>query len=150
MERVFGALAKQQGMQTAAMYLDSPAKADWFIRSISDGEFHKSLSYRVSSKWHTARYSNLAKWSALCMASELFDQAYYAENSGGVIPKNMSPIAHFVLYGDDLGLNPSPLFSTSYYRNNNRDVVHAQVPTLVHYLVHGQREARATSIVSAE
>jgi glycosyltransferase involved in cell wall biosynthesis len=150
MERVFGALAKQQGMQTAAMYLDSPAKADWFIRSISDGEFHKSLSYRVSSKWHTARYSNLAKWSALCMASELFDQAYYAENSGGVIPKNMSPIAHFVLYGDDLGLNPSPLFSTSYYRNNNRDVVHARVPTLVHYLVHGQREARATSIVSAE
>lgn len=150
MERVFGALPMQQGMNSAAMYLDSPTKASWNLRAISEGEFHKSLSYRVSSKWHVARYSNLAKWAALCMGSELFNEDYYVENSGGIIPVHMSPITHFILYGDDLALNPSAGFSTAYYKRNNIDVVHARVPTLVHYLVHGMREGRMIVAVSEE
>lgn len=148
MERIFGALPVLQGMYSAATYVESPSKNDWGIRSIPVGEFTKSLSFRVSSKWHTARYANLEKWADLCLNSDLFDSDYYLEHSGGVIPANMAPIAHYILYGDDLALNPSSGFSTAYYKIKHSDVIPARIPMLVHYLVHGKREGRMITAVA--
>lgn len=148
MERIFGALPVLQCMYSAAAYVETPSKSSWGIRPISDGEFTKSLSFRVSSKWHTARFANLGRWADLCSNSELFDSDYYVQQSGGIIPDNMEPIAHYILYGDDLAMNPSAAFSTAYYKIKHSDVIAARIPMLVHYLVHGQREGRMIAAVA--
>ncbi len=148
MERVFGALPGFQNMYNSASYMMAPDKAEWGVRLLLAGEFSKSLSFRVSSKWHVLRYNNIEKWSTLCLESSFFDNDYYIQHSGGVIPEHMSPIAHYILHGDDLNLNPSAGFSTAFYKLKNRDVVHARIPTLIHYLVHGVREGRLICAVS--
>ena len=84
----------------------------------------------------------------MCLNSDLFDSDYYLEHSGGVIPANMAPIAHYILYGDDLALNPSSGFSTAYYKIKHSDVIPARIPMLVHYLVHGKREGRMITAVA--
>lgn len=143
MERVFGALPNSKGMKNQLIFLSDFRSRDWSARSITDGEFVKSLSYRVSSKWHLGRFANIERWSQLCLDSDLFDEVYYQENSGGTIPPGMRPVVHYILYGDDVGLDPSAEFSTSYYKARHPDTLNARVPLLVHYLVCGVKEGRS-------
>jgi GT2 family glycosyltransferase len=61
----------------------------------------------------------------------LFDRDHYlsqiaAENLGG-----MSPLKHYVLIGDDLGLSPSPLFDTRHYDTRFRE--RYGINRLLHY-----------------
>ncbi len=142
MERIFGLLAPSKSMKNQALCISDLDTRNWRVRTIDDGEFQKSLSYRVSSKWHLGRFANLARWVKLCKESGYFDQSYYAENSGGVIPVGLDPAIHYILYGDDLALDPSADFSTSFYKARHPDVIKARVPFLVHYLVCGIKENR--------
>ncbi|MBF8637508.1 glycosyltransferase [Pseudomonas fulva] len=142
MERIFGLLAPTKSMTNQALFISDSTTRDWRIRTIDDGEFQKSLSYRVSSKWHLGRFANLARWMNLCKESAYFDSVYYLQNSGGMIPVGMDPAIHYILYGDDLALDPSADFSTSFYKARHPDVIKARVPFLVHYLVCGIKEGR--------
>lgn len=142
MERIFGLLAPTKLMKNQALFISDITTRNWRIRTIDDGEFQKSLSYRVSSKWHLGRFANLARWMKLCKESEYFDPEYYVENSGGMIPVGLDPAVHYILYGDDLALDPSADFSTSFYKARHPDVIKARVPFLVHYLVCGIKEGR--------
>lgn len=142
MERVFGLLAPSKSMKNRSLFISDLTSRSWGVRSVDDGEFLKSLSYRVSSKWHLARFANIARWASLCKESQYFDTDYYVQNSGGMIPKGMDPAIHYILYGDDLALDPSENFSTSFYKARHSDVIKARVPFLVHYLVCGIKEGR--------
>ncbi|WP_201218792.1 glycosyltransferase [Pseudomonas sp. S32] len=142
MERIFGLLAPSKSMGNQALFISDVTTRGWRLRAIDDGEFQKSLSYRVSSKWHLGRFANLARWMKLCKESGYFDLAYYVENSGGMIPVGLDPAVHYILYGDDLALDPSADFSTRFYKARHPDVVKARVPFLVHYLVCGIKEGR--------
>lgn len=142
MERVLGSLASARAMKNRAVFLSDLSPRNWLIRDIDQGEFLKSLSYRVSSKWHLGRFANVDRWAALCMESELFDRDYYIDNCGGMIPEGMDPVIHYILYGDDLLLDPSEKFSTAYYKAAHPDAIKARAPFLVHYLVCGIKEGR--------
>lgn len=148
MERIFGALPSLYGMCNAVSYLTSTTDSSWCLRTVDDGEFHKSLSFRTSSKWHLARYANIGRWAKLCIDSDFFDNDYYIANAGAIIPEEMPAIVHYLLYGDDLRLDPNFNFSTNYYRAKHPDVIQARVPMLVHYLVCGLGEGRAICTAS--
>lgn len=142
MERIFGLLASSKSMKNLSLFISDLTNRNWRVRSVDDGEFQKSLSYRVSSKWHLARFANVARWVKLCKESQYFDPTYYVDNSGGMIPNGMDPAIHYILYGDDLALDPSERFSTSFYKARHPEVIKARVPSLVHYLVCGIKEGR--------
>lgn len=143
MERLFGALPVMNGLQNQALFLSNTTDRQWSIREITAGEFQKHLSYRVSSKWHMGRFANVSRWAQLCLDSGLFDENYYMNHYHSVVPKGMSAIVHYILYGDDLLFNPSEKFSTAYYKARHPDTISARVPFLVHYLACGATEGRS-------
>ncbi len=54
----------------------------------------------------------------------------------------MNNLVHFVLHGDQEGLNPSDTFTTRAYRAANPDVAPSGLGALEHYVVHGRKEGR--------
>ena len=54
-------------------------------------------------------------------------------------------IAHYLIWGAALGLDPAPWFSTVDYLADHRDVAANNVNPFYHYLVQGRRESRAVA-----
>jgi GT2 family glycosyltransferase/glycosyltransferase involved in cell wall biosynthesis len=61
----------------------------------------------------------------------LFDRDHYLSQIAVDDLKGMSPLKHYVLVGDDLGLSPSPLFDTRHYDTRFRE--RFGINRLLHY-----------------
>ena len=67
----------------------------------------------------------------------LFDRNYYFEHNGDVAEKDISPLKHYVAYGDKEGRHPMALFDPVYYRAKAKSRV-ARVNSLLHYAYIGR------------
>lgn len=143
MERVFGAMPFLNHMEIAVTYPHT-SRGQHLLRRINKGEIEKNAAFRNGSRAHLRRYRSLQSWHGICKQSGLFDSQYYVAQAGAMIPSQMDPVVHLILYADDLLLDPSRKFSTSSYKKHNGDVVKAGIPTLVHYLTNGKKEGRRT------
>lgn len=144
-ERVFSAMARKKNMDiwlTYPLHIDGRHRR---IRKIDDSDLKSFSKYKISSMWYIPRHANLKKWSTILLNEKVFDSQYYLSQSGGLIPEGMDPIVHYLLFGDDLRLDPNNWFSTTIYRNNSMDVVKARVSLLVHYMMNGKKEGRVVN-----
>lgn len=150
MERFFGALPCFGNMAIGVSYVRTLDGKHEHLRRVGDGELLKNIIFRNGSTAHLLRYKNLSSWAEICRKSGYFDNHYYITHANSSIPISMDPIVHFILYGDDLCLDPSPKFSVSFYKQQNGDVVRSRIPTLIHYLIRGQKEGRLPLPVKSE
>jgi GT2 family glycosyltransferase/glycosyltransferase involved in cell wall biosynthesis len=67
----------------------------------------------------------------------LFDEAHYLESNPDVSQAPLSPLQHYVAYGDREGRGPMPLFDVPYYRAHARGRL-KNVNTLLHYALVGR------------
>ena len=75
--------------------------------------------------------------------STIFNLEYYLEQTSDVTyDEKLDPILHYILYGVDEGLDPSPFFSTSRYLEVNPDIKEEQLNPLYHFLISGTVERR--------
>jgi len=73
--------------------------------------------------------------------STLFDQRYYLGQSDNLAGRRVSPLFHYLNWGDAEGRDPHPLISTEYYRTRNADVLGATGLTcLEHFVAFGAKE----------
>jgi hypothetical protein len=149
MERIFGMLLLPNHLRVAVSYPSSLTGQRHRLRRVSGGDLSKNAAFRNGSTAHLIRYKNLHAWAEVCKINGFFDDHYYIVKAGGIVPPDMDPIVHFLLYGDDLVLDPSPAFSTEYYKKHNGDVLKARIPTLVHYLTRGKKEGRRFSAANS-
>lgn len=71
--------------------------------------------------------------------TELFDPAYYLETNNDVAESGISPVRHYVLYGDKEGRNPCVLFDPDYYRAHVKHKgSELKTNTLLHYAFIGR------------
>ncbi len=78
----------------------------------------------------------------LLRESDLFDVEWYREKYLSPIGNPMDPIEHYLVFGANLGYNPSERFNTKAYRAINHDLRSAAINPLLHYLQHGRFEGR--------
>ncbi len=142
MERVFGCLQYCGNRGVAVTYICTPTGLHSQLRRVNPGELLKNPSFRNGSTAYLRRYKNLSSWSNACKRSGIYDDNFYAKQAGCVIPPQMAPIAHYILYGDCYSFDPGEKFSTSFYRRHNGDVVNSRTPSLVHYFINGKKEGR--------
>ncbi|MBZ9937684.1 glycosyltransferase [Mesorhizobium sp. BR1-1-16] len=76
---------------------------------------------------------------ALIEASDLFDASFY-EGTANALALGMSPVAHYVKYGEASGLSPSAAFDPDFYKRLYPDVTEGR---LSHYLMFGRNEGRS-------
>lgn len=57
-------------------------------------------------------------------------------------------VKHFVLFGAQSGLNPTPFFDTKYYLLSNSDIAEANIDPYCHYLRFGKREGRSSKPIN--
>lgn len=67
----------------------------------------------------------------------LFDRLYYFEANGDVAEAGISPLKHYVAYGDKEGRHPMALFDPVYYRAQAKSRT-ARVNALLHYAYIGR------------
>lgn len=85
-----------------------------------------------------------ARVERVLAASGLFDEAYYRRRNGDLADSRLSPLAHYVRWGDREGRAPHPLFQPVYYRLHAADPL-ARVNSLLHYLWLGAARQLAPS-----
>lgn len=73
----------------------------------------------------------------LIKKTDLFDRAYYLETNGDVAREQMSPLRHYVAYGDREGRSPMAFFDPAYYRSHARGRT-KHVNALLHYAYVGR------------
>lgn len=69
--------------------------------------------------------------------TELFDGSFYLESNGDVADSSISPLHHYVSYGDREGRLPMPLFDPSYYRAHATGRL-KRLNALLHYALVGR------------
>ena len=77
----------------------------------------------------------------------LFDEDYYRRQLTQEITGDA--LLHYLNYGWQQGLNPSPAFDTLYYLRANPDVSQEHQNPLLHFVLHGRAENRRTSVAEA-
>jgi hypothetical protein len=150
MERVFGLLPVLGGENVAVSYPVNEKSGHTHLRKVPPAKLGSKRAFHGFSVDGLSRYKNLSIWAEQCRNSDLFDEAYYRENAGSLVPAEMDAATHFVLFGDILGLNPSRQFSVTDYLRKNVDVANAKpsIPSLIHFLKHGVKEGRFISRVA--
>ncbi|MGH6689486.1 MAG: hypothetical protein ACREF4_02250, partial [Gammaproteobacteria bacterium] len=78
--------------------------------------------------------------ASLIRASDLFDATGYARRAG--CPDDLDPALHYVIVGEQIGIEPSDRFDSAYYHERYPDVRRADFSGLVHYLTFGRAEGR--------
>jgi glycosyltransferase involved in cell wall biosynthesis len=78
----------------------------------------------------------------LIRGSGLFDDRFYLEKYPEAIESDLTLVEHYLKYGVERGLNPSPFFHTTYYLAHNPEAIRAGIHPLVHYLTVGAIEGR--------
>ena len=68
----------------------------------------------------------------LIKRTELFDRAFYLDTHGDAVHSGMSPLRHYVTYGDREGRAPMAFFDPDYYRSRTNGRA-KYVNTLLHY-----------------
>jgi len=74
--------------------------------------------------------------------SGLFDKSWYTERYLQESEYEMDPIEHYLIYGANIGYNPSQRFNSRGYRSINHDLRNADINPLLHYIQHGRLEGR--------
>lgn len=142
MERVLGFLPSCSLRNVAVTYICTSEGKHNQLRKLNSGELMKNPSFRNGSIAYLRRYSNLKAWCTICIKNRLFNEEFYKKQASALIPKQMDPIVHYILYGDCNLFDPGPEFSTSFYKKHNGDVVKARNPSLIHYISNGKKEGR--------
>ena len=75
--------------------------------------------------------------------SGYFDEAWYQSNNLFNYPDVADPLLHYLEFGANSGLDPSPKFSTQRYLAANPDVARSGMNPLVHYIKTGKAEGRS-------
>ena len=73
----------------------------------------------------------------LIKKTELFDRAFYLERYGSIPYPDMSPLRHYVTFGDKERRSPMPFFDPDYYRLSVQSRA-TKVNTLLHYALVGR------------
>ncbi len=79
---------------------------------------------------------------SLIAGSGLFDVDFYSEQLGGLDPRGVNLLRHFLSSGSLDGARPNPLFDTAYYLRTYHDVAEAGQDPLAHYIRCGAAEGR--------
>jgi len=74
--------------------------------------------------------------------NKYFSLRHYLGSYPDLLRKNINPLVHYLLYGEPLGISPSPKFDPAWYYERYPDVKAANISALGHYLEHGLRERR--------
>ncbi|MFL6796337.1 MAG: hypothetical protein ACJ8F3_02880 [Xanthobacteraceae bacterium] len=70
------------------------------------------------------------------------DREYYLNANPEVRSSGLDPVRHYVRYGWQQGLNPTPDFSTMMYLLFNEDLLRSKINPFYHYILQGQGESR--------
>ena len=70
--------------------------------------------------------------------SGLFDSTYYYGETRGLRSNASSSLAHYILYGEALGIQPNLYFSPIWYTHKYRDRMSPK-GALLHYIKHGEK-----------
>ena len=76
-------------------------------------------------------------------SSDLFDARWYRSSQVSGREKLLDPLWHYLDYGAQAGLDPSPLFDTSHYVYAHHDVRSSGLNPWFHYLEYGIAERRS-------
>ncbi len=74
--------------------------------------------------------------------SGYFNDNWYISQYPEVKKSGLTPIAHYISCGAELGYDPSPEFDTSWYLDEYPDVANSDLNPLIHFLLHGKIEQR--------
>lgn len=85
---------------------------------------------------------NLWATVELIRNSGFFDERFYLSQNPDAIETDFTLIEHYLHYGAERSLDPSPLFDTPYYLAMNPDVIRSGIHPLVHYLTVGMAKGR--------
>lgn len=85
---------------------------------------------------------NQTELITLIRDSGLFDDRFYLNQNPDAIDSDLTLVEHYLRYGVERGLSPSPFFDTAYYLANNPDALRSGIHPLVHYLTVGASEGR--------
>ena len=80
--------------------------------------------------------------------SGLLDKDWYLKEYPDVPIVGLSPIEHYLKYGEFLGRNPSPNFDACWYLSFHSDVEASGMNALLHYIKHGAEEGRKIKTIS--
>lgn len=114
----------------------------------------ESLKNRVFGKIRVARHKIMTnetvgeKEKKIVKESGLFDEAFYREGVGK-LPKGISALEHFLLYGAKNKVSPSENFDANAYLTVYKDVHNEEMNPLLHYLEYGQKEGRKSFAVKS-
>ncbi len=97
----------------------------------------RKVTGRILRKWQV-RKENIF----IIEGSNLFEQAYYAEQYPGVDFNNTNPIVHFLSEGTAAGKNPNKYFDGNYYLAQNADVAELGINPFIHFITMGARQER--------
>jgi GT2 family glycosyltransferase/glycosyltransferase involved in cell wall biosynthesis len=73
---------------------------------------------RVLSKWLSLRPIYFEHVARLVRKTGLFDEAYYLDVNEDVVGAAITPLRHYVRYGDREGRQPIPFFDPTFYREH--------------------------------
>lgn len=93
-------------------------------------------------RWHISARAHIDRHVALVEASELFDRAFYSRKAGRIFDGDGEAIRHYLLKGDQNGVEPNALFDGAHYRRRYPDIVAEGINPLIHYVLHGAAELR--------
>lgn len=106
---------------------------------------HYIRSGRAEGRWLPDEHGRLA---SKIEASGLFDAEFYVALYPEVAKAKMTPLEHFVRFGEAEGRRPSLEFDAQGYLAVHRDVAAAKMSPLGHFVEHGRHEGRELSRVS--
>lgn len=86
--------------------------------------------------------------ASLIRKSDLFDGHGYATRVG--CPDHIDPALHYVIVGEQAGVEPSDRFDPVYYCERYPDVVQVGLNGLAHYITSGRQEGRRPTSVAAK
>lgn len=72
----------------------------------------------------------------------IFDTAYYCQQSQNFFFTNYFPVVHYVFTGAEDGLDPNYIFDSTWYLDTYTDVKDEGKNPLLHFLVHGDSESK--------
>lgn len=139
-ERVWCALADDRAMKTGLIYPADNTGRGNIIRVASQSDaIHEPLR-RSAVTDLIGILPGSASAAGIVATSELFNSEYYLSRPGNAHNPGVMPALHYVLYGEPLGIRPSPNFNPAYYGLRRQDVLHARTNFLAHYVNFGKRE----------
>jgi capsular polysaccharide biosynthesis protein len=77
--------------------------------------------------------------------NDLFCTKYYLKNHPFLLEQSLTPLEHYIRYGEAAGDKPSRTFDPTWYLATYEDVKEAGFSALAHYLLHGRHEGRLTA-----